>query len=95
MQLKDSYLERVIGKVENLSVRVALLRNRFARQKINVKLEHYWELEYVRTCFAAFDQRIKALEDAGDRDVARIEEDVELAWKDLIYAVDTLLAALP
>ncbi|MGB9434394.1 MAG: hypothetical protein WBQ89_19285 [Candidatus Acidiferrum sp.] len=94
MQLKEAYLERAVGEVEDLSARVGLLKNRFARQKVSVKLEHYWELEYVRTRFAEFKQRIQELEDADDREISRIQEAVEVAWKDLIHAVDTLLAAL-
>jgi hypothetical protein len=95
MQLKEAYLERAVGEVEDLSARVAVLKTRFARQKVNVKLEHYWELEYVRTRFAEFKHRIQELEDADDREIARVQEAVEVAWKDLIHAVDTLLAALP
>jgi hypothetical protein len=95
MQLKEAYLERAVGEVEDLSARVALLKNRFARQKVNVKLEHYWELEYVRTRFAEFKHRIQELEDADENEIARIQEAVEVAWKDLIHAVDTLLEALP
>jgi Fe-S-cluster formation regulator IscX/YfhJ len=95
MQLREAYLERAVGEVEDLSARVALLKNRFARQKVNVNLEHYWELEYVRTRFAEFKHRIQELEDADDQEISRIQEAVELAWKDLIHAVDTLLAALP
>jgi hypothetical protein len=95
MQLKEAYLERAVGEVEDLSARVSLLKNRFARQKVNVKLEHYWELEYVRTRFAEFKHRIQELEDADDGEIARVQEAVEVAWKDLIHAVDTLLAALP
>jgi hypothetical protein len=95
MQLKEACLERAVGEVEDLSARVAVLKTRFARQKVNVKLEHYWELEYVRTRFAEFKHRIQELEDADDREIARVQEAVEVAWKDLIHAVDTLLAALP
>jgi len=95
MQLKEAYLERAVGEVEDLSTRVTLLKNRFARQKVNVKLEHYWELEYVRTRFSEFKHRIQELEDAEDGEIARIQEAVEVAWKDLIHAVDSLLAALP
>jgi len=95
MQLKEAYLERAVGEVEDLSARVTLLKNRFARQKVNVKLEHYWELEYVRTRFSEFKHRIQELEDAEDGEIARIQEAVEVAWKDLIHAVDSLLAALP
>jgi hypothetical protein len=95
MELKEAYLERAVGEVEDLAARVGLLKDRFARQRVNVKLEHYWELEYVRTRFTEFKRRIQELEDADDGEVARIQEAVEMALKDLIHAVDTLLAALP
>ena len=95
MLLKESYLDRVVGEVEDLASRVAILKTRFAKQKISVKLEHYWELEYVRTRFAEFKRRVHELEDADDTELARMQEAVEVAWKDLIHAVETLLAALP
>jgi len=38
-------LDRVLGKVEDLCSRVSELKGRFAKQKVSVKLEHYWELE--------------------------------------------------
>jgi hypothetical protein len=95
MQLKEAYLERAVGEVEDVAARVALLKTRFARQKVNVKLEHYWELEYVRTSFAQFKRAIQALEDAEDAEIDRTQRAVEMAWKDLIHAVEMLLAALP
>jgi hypothetical protein len=95
MELKEAYLERAVAEVEDLSGRVSILKNRFARQKVNVKLEHYWELEYVRSRFHEFKHRIQALEDADGAEIDRTQEAVEVAWKDLIHAVDTLLAALP
>ena len=95
MLLKEAYLDRVVGEVEDLAARVALLKGRFAKQKVSVKLEHYWELEYVRTRFAEFKRRIRDLEDAHDLEIDGIQEAVEVAWKDLIRAVETLLAALP
>jgi hypothetical protein len=95
MQLKEAYLDRVVGEVEDLAARVAILKGRFAKQKVNIKLEHYWELEYVRTRFAEFKQRVRQLEDAEDEELQRLQEAVETAWKDLIHAVETLLAALP
>jgi hypothetical protein len=95
MQLKEAYLDRVVGEVEDLASRVALLKGRFAKQKVSIKLEHYWELEYVRTRFAEFKHRVQALEDADDQELQRLQEAVEVAWKDLIHAVETLLAALP
>ena len=95
MLLKEAYLDQVVGEVEDLAARVSLLKGRFAKQKVSVKLEHYWELEYVRTSFAEFKRRIADLEDADDAQLVKFQEAVEAAWKDLIHAVDTLLAALP
>lgn len=95
MLLKEACLDQVVGEVEDLAARVAQLKGRFAKQKVSVKLEHYWELEYVRTSFAEFKRRIADLEDADDDQLAKFQEAVEAAWKDLIHAVDTLLAALP
>ena len=94
MQLKEAYLARVVGEVEDLVSRVAILKGRFAKQKVNVKLEHYWELEYVRTRFAEFKRRVMDLEDAEDSQLPKVQEGVEVAWKDLIDAVETLMAAL-
>lgn len=95
MLLKEAYLDRVVGEVEELAARVALLKARFAKQKVSVKLEHYEELEYVRTRFAGFKRRVRDLEDADDLEMDGIQESVEVAWKDLLHAVETLLAALP
>ena len=94
MQLKEAYLNRVAREVEELASRVAILKSRFAKQKVNVKLEHYWELEYVRTRFAEFKRRVMDLEDAEDSQLPKVQEGVEVAWKDLIDAVETLMAAL-
>jgi hypothetical protein len=95
MELKEAYLDRVLGEVEDLSSRVAELKGRFAKQKVSVKLEHYWELEYVRTRFTEFKRRVEDLEEAHDGELVRFQESVEIAWKDLIHAMETLLAALP
>jgi hypothetical protein len=94
MELKETYLDRVLGEVEDLASRVAILKGCFATQKVNVKLEHYWELEYVRTRFAEFKRRVMDLEEAEDSELPTIEEGVEVAWKDLIHAVETLTTAL-
>jgi len=94
MQRKEAYLDRVVEEVEELASRVAILKGRFAKQKVNVKLEHYWELEYVRKRFAEFKHRVMDLEDAEDSQLPRMQEGVELAWNDLINAVETLMAAL-
>jgi hypothetical protein len=94
MQPKEVYLDRVTTEVEDLASRVSLLKGRFAKQKVSVKLDHYWELEYVRTRFAEFKRRVEQLEDAEDPELARLQENVDSAWKDVMRAVDTLMAAL-
>jgi hypothetical protein len=91
---REAYLDRVTTEVEEVASRVALLKGRFAKQKVSVKLDHYWELDYVRTCFTEFKRRIQQLEDADDPELATIQENVDLAWKDLLQAVDTLMTAL-
>jgi DNA repair photolyase len=95
MELKEACLDRVLGEVEDLSSRVVELNGRFVRQKVSVKLEHYWELEYLRTRFTEFKRRVEDLENAEDRELVRFQESVEIAWRDLIHAIETLLAALP
>lgn len=95
MQLKEAYLDRVVGEVEELASRIALLKARFAEQKVSVKLEHYWELEYVRSRFAEFKRRLVELEEADDAHLVKVQEAMDAAWKDLLHAVETLLAALP
>jgi hypothetical protein len=95
MQIKEAYLERVVAEVEDVAARVALLKTRIAKQKVSVKLQHNWELEYVRNCFAEFRRRVEELEDASDDHIEEVQEATELAWKDLKYAVESLLAALP
>lgn len=94
MLLKESCLDQVVTEVEDLSARVAILKQRFAKQKVSVKLEHYWELEYVRTRFSEFKRRVRDLEDADDCEIPRLQESVESAWRDLIHAVEALLGAL-
>ncbi len=94
MQPREAYLDRVTTEVEDLSSRVALLKGRFAKQKVSVKLDHYWELEFVRTRFAEFKRRIEALEFADEPELARLQENVDAAWKEVMQAVDTLMAAL-
>ena len=94
MLVKESCLDHVVTEVEDLAARVAILKDRFAKQRVSVKLEHYSELEYVRTRFAEFKHRVQDLEDADDTELARIQEAVEITWNDLIHAVETLLAAL-
>jgi hypothetical protein len=95
MQPKDVYLERVLGEVEDLSFRVSELNRRFAQQKVSVKLEHYGELACLRTRFTEFKRCVADLEGCDEREPDRFQEAVEVAWKELLHALETLLAALP
>jgi hypothetical protein len=95
MQPREAYLDLVTTEVDNLASSVAVLKGRFAKQKVSVKLDHYWELEFVRTRFTEYKRRIEALEYAEEPELARLQENVDVAWKELMQAVDTLMAALP
>jgi hypothetical protein len=95
MQPREAYLDRVTTEVEDLASRVAVLGGRFAKQKVSVKLDHYWELEFVRTRFTEFKRRIEDLEYANEPELPRLQENVDAAWNELMVAVDTLMAALP
>ena len=95
MQLKEVYLQNVVAEVEDLAGRVAVLKARIAKQRVSVKLQHQWVLDYVRNRFAEFKRRIEELENASDADREEARKASELAWKDLQHAVDTLLSALP
>jgi hypothetical protein len=95
MQPREAYLDRVTSEVEDLASRVVVLKGRFAKQKVSVKLDHYSELEFVRTRFTEFKRRIEDLEYADEPDLARLQENVDAAWEELMKAVDTLMAALP
>jgi len=95
MQLKEAYLQRVVAEVEDLAAHVAVLKARIAKQKVSVKLQYHWELDYVRNRFAEFKQRVEELEDANEAQLEDAQKASELAWKDLQHAVDTLLSAMP
>jgi hypothetical protein len=92
---REAYLDHVTSEVEDLASRVAVLKGRFVKQKVSVKLDHYWELEFVRTRFTEFKRRIEELEYADEPELARLQENVDVAWKELIEAVDTLMTRLP
>jgi hypothetical protein len=95
MELKEVYLDRVLGEVEDLASRVALLKGRFAKQKVSVKLEHYRELAHLRSLFAEFKWRVQQLEEDDDLQLKRHREVIEATWNELMHAVDMLLVALP
>ncbi|HXJ13029.1 MAG TPA: hypothetical protein VNH19_12220 [Candidatus Limnocylindrales bacterium] len=95
MQTREAYLERVTTEVDQLASRVAVMKGLFARQKVSVKLDHYWELEFVRTRFTEFKRRIEDLEDADEPELPRLQENVDASWNELMQAVDKLMTAIP
>jgi hypothetical protein len=96
MHLTEACRGAVYEKVEDLSARVALIKERLAKQKYSVRLTHYWELERVRSCFAEFKWRVEQLEAEDDYQMRRHDEQaLEAAWTELSHALDILLTALP
>lgn len=95
MYTNQKYSDGILRKVEDLASRVHLLKERMAKQKVSVKLEHYWELAYVRSRFAEFKCRVEEFEEDDDLHLKSEQEAIEASWSDLMRAVDVLLAALP
>lgn len=79
MQLKEAYLQRVVGEVEALTERVAVLKAQIAKQKVGVTLQHRWELEYLRNRFADFKRRVEELEEADEPNLEEARKACELA----------------
>jgi hypothetical protein len=95
MYLTQNYSECILGKVEHLASRVHLLKNCLGKQKVSVKLEHYWELAQVRRTFAEFKWRVEQFENDDDLHFNRDYQRIEVTWNELMQAVDALLTALP
>ena len=94
MYLNQDYLERISTKVEDLASRVHLLKEHMAKQTVSVKLEHYWELAYIRSRFAEFKWRVEQLDEDDDLQLIRDQATIEASWNDLMQAINVLLAAL-
>ena len=96
MQQTEARRGEVCEKVEDLSARVALIKERLANQEYSVRLAHYWELEKVRSCFAEFKWRVEQLDGEDDYQMRRHDEQaLDAAWTELVHALDILLVALP
>ena len=59
-----------------------------------MKLEHYWELAYIRSRFAEFKWRVEQLDEDDDLQLIRDQATIEASWNDLMQAINVLLAAL-
>lgn len=95
MYLIEERMDGVCEKVEDLSTKVALLKDRLAKQTFSIRLEHHWELENIRKGFAEFKWRIHQLDTDEDSQAARHRQALDAAWTELVQAIDVLLAALP
>jgi len=95
MQLKEAYLERVQAELEDLAARVAVVKARIVKQKVDLTLEHHWQVVSVRNRFRDFKRRVDELEEASEENLEEAGKASELAWKDLQQAVSALLSALP
>lgn len=84
----------ILSKVEALASQVHLLKDRMAKQKVSVRLEHYWELAYVRSRFAEFKLRVGQFGEDDDVQLTRDQAAIEASWSDLMHAINALLAAL-
>lgn len=94
MYSNSDYSIRLLQKVEQLASRVHVLKDRIARQKVSVKLEHHWELAYIRSRFAEFKWRVEQVDEDDDLQLTRDQAAIEASWNDLMQAVNVLLAAL-
>jgi len=61
MAAPDLYRNRILTDIDEIDARVAALQCYFASEKINVKLDHYLQLECVRGHFSEFKSRIEEL----------------------------------
>ena len=95
MQHKGTYLDLVVEEAEELAARIAQAKNRFAKQKVSVKIEHVQELERVRSRCTEFKRCVEELEEAQELHVEYDYAAAETAWNKSMDAVDTLLRGLP
>jgi hypothetical protein len=94
MQQKELYFDLVAEEVEELASRVALVKKRFAKQKVGIKLEHLAKLAQVHTRCAAFNRCVEQFEEADEFQLEQNHAAVEAAWNESMDAVDMLLEAL-
>ena len=94
MPVKEAYLERVVAEVEKLAVKVADLKTRLAQENGGMKLRYYWELDYLRSRFAEFKQRVEELEEADDKGAQGLYQSVEMVRRDLEHTIEGLLGEL-
>lgn len=94
MQQRELYLDQVADEVEELAARIALVKKRFAKQKVGVKLEHLAKLAQVHNRCAAFNRCVEQFEEAEDLQLEQNHAAVEVAWNESMDAVDMLLQVL-
>jgi hypothetical protein len=93
MASPDLYRNRILTDIDEIDARVAALQRYFASKKINVKLDHYLQLECVRDHFSEFKSRIEEIA-CGDLISVQEQSVIDLSHQRLIEAVDLLLVSL-
>jgi hypothetical protein len=95
MQRKQIYWDLVLEDVEELAEHIALAKDRFTKQCVSVKAEHFRELERVHSRCKEFQRCVEQMEEADELQTEFDYGSAELAWKRSMDAVDVLLRALP
>jgi hypothetical protein len=93
IQTDEAPLAQVFGEIQELTARLANLRKCFANQSFNVMLEHYWELQHLRTRTAEFKLRVQQLEQNNEWQLKYDQQAIQVVWDDLKHTVDVLEAA--
>jgi hypothetical protein len=92
IQSSEAPLEQIFGEVQELTARLANLKNCFGNQ-FGTMLEHYWELQHLRTRFAEFKWRVEQLEQDNEWELKHDQDAIQVVWDDLKHTMDTLETA--
>jgi hypothetical protein len=92
---KEAILDRIVTEVEELAPKILLLKTRFAAQTASVRVNHFSEVISLHQCIADFKRRLEELEECDKLRLDRNFTAVQVAWHNLMQALDELLLALP
>jgi len=91
--MESTYLNQVLRDIEALGCKIGSLQGYLAAKHVNIKLDHYLQLECVKGHFAELRTRIQEI-DHGDLISVHEQHAIELCRQRLTEAVDALLEAL-
>ncbi len=93
VEFNEAQLGQVFGEVQELTVRVELLKTHLSKQNFKAELEHYWELRSLRSRFAEFKWRVQQLENDNEVQLKRDQAAIQVVWNDIKHTVESLTAA--